>query len=143
MSIQENKALLHRLFEEGINQGDLGVLDELIAPNYVNYNLPAPAPGTEGFKQVVMMFRSAFPDLQITLHDVIVEGDRVASRGTWHGTHQGEFMGIPATGKRVAVSYIDIWRVENGKFVENWVQMDMLGLMQQFGLVPAPGQPEA
>ena len=86
------------------------------------------------------MFLTAFPDFHVTLEDVIAEGDKVASRGVWRGTHQGNFMGIPATGKSVAVSYSDIWRFENGKAVENWVQMDMLGLMQQLGVAPAPGQ---
>ena len=66
------------------------------------------------------------------------EGDKVVTRGTFTGTHQGEFNGIPATGKKVKVSYCDIWRVENGKCVENWVQMDMVGLMQQLGVIPAP-----
>jgi steroid delta-isomerase-like uncharacterized protein len=118
----------------------MSVIDELLDPSYVNHNMPAPAPGNEGFKQVIMMFRNAYPDLHVTVEDVIAEGDKVASRGTWRGTHQGEFMGVPATGKQVAVSYSDIWRVENGKFVENWVQMDLLGLMQQLGVVPAHGQ---
>jgi steroid delta-isomerase-like uncharacterized protein len=140
MSADQNKALIHRLFEEGINKGNLGVVDEVIAPNYVNHDLPAPAPGAEGFKQIIAMFRTAFPDLHITDEDVIAEGDKVAKRGEWRGTHQGDFMGIPATGKSVAVSYSDIWRIENGQAVENWVQMDMLGLMQQLGVAPAPEQ---
>jgi steroid delta-isomerase-like uncharacterized protein len=140
MSAEQNKALVRRGFEEGMNQHNLNVFDELLAPNYVNHNMPAPAPGPEGFRQVVSMFLTAFPDFHVTLEDVIADGDKVATRGTWRGTHQGEFMGIPATGKSVAVSYSDIWRIENGRAVENWVQMDMLGLMQQLGVAPAPGQ---
>ena len=140
MSTEENKTRLRRVFDEGINQKQLDVFDELLAPNYVNYNMPAPAPGPAGFKQVIGMFLTAFPDMQATLEDVFGEGNTVGSRGYFTGTHQGEFMGIPATNKPVKVAYIDLWRVENGQFVENWVQMDMLGLMQQLGVVPAPGQ---
>jgi predicted ester cyclase len=140
MSTEENKTRLRRGFEEGINQRKLDVFEELLAPNYVNHNMPAPAPGPAGFKQVMGMFLTAFPDMRITLEDVFAEGNTVGSRGYFTGTHQGEFMGIPATNKPVKVTYIDLWRIENGLSVENWVQMDMLGLMQQLGVVPAPGQ---
>lgn len=138
MSTEQNKARLRRLFEDGLNQRNLDLISELIGPDYVNHNLPAPEPGSEGFKGVINMFVAAFPDLRVTHHDLIAEGDRVATRGSWSGTHQGEFMGIPATGKQVTVNYIDIWRSANDQFVENWVQMDMLGLMQQLGVIPAP-----
>src|SRR5581483_2374856 len=97
--------------------------------------MPAPAPGPEGFKQVLEMFTSAFPDIHITIEDVIAEGDKVVTRGYFTGTHRGAFMNVPATGRTVKVSYIDIWRLANGQAVENWVQMDLLGLMQQIGLV--------
>lgn len=140
MSTEGNKAAVRRVFEEGINRGETAAIDELIGPAYVNHNLPAPAPGAEGFKQVIQMFRAAFPDLRATPEDVLAEGNQVATRGTFRGTHLGDFMGVAATGKQVAVAYIDIWRVENGKLVENWVQMDMLGLMQQLGAIPAPAQ---
>jgi steroid delta-isomerase-like uncharacterized protein len=140
MSAEQNKTLIRRGFEEGINQRKFDYFDQALAPTYINHNMPAPAPGPEGFKQVIAMFINAFPDMQITVEDAIAEGDKVATRGTWRGTHKGDFMSIPATGKSVAVSYSDIWRVENGRAVENWVQMDMLGLMQQLGVAPAPGQ---
>ncbi len=140
MSTEQNKALVRRGFEEGINQGKLDYFDQVLAPTYVNHNMPAPGPGPEAFKQVLAMFLKAFPDMHITVEDVITEGDKVATRGTWRGTHKGDFMGIPATGKSVSVTYSDIWRFENGQAVENWVQMDMLGLMQQLGVAPAPGQ---
>ena len=86
------------------------------------------------------MFLEAFPDMRITLDDVIGEGEKVATRGHWVGTHKGAFMGVPATGKAVNVKFMDMWRFENGKAVENWVQMDLLSLMQQLGVVP--GQAE-
>jgi steroid delta-isomerase-like uncharacterized protein len=140
MSTEQNKAIVRRVFEEAVNQGNLALADELLASDYVNHDMPAPAPGVEGYKQVIAMFRSAFPDMVVTLEDVIADGDRVSTRGHFEGTHRGDFMGIPATGKKVSVSYIDIWRLENGKGRENWVQMDLLGMMQQLGVVPGPGQ---
>jgi predicted ester cyclase len=140
MSVEQNKAIIRRGFEEGINQNKAQVFDESIAASYVNHDMPAPVPGPEGFKMVVGMFRAAFPDLHVTLEDVLGEGDKVATRGYFTGTHQGDFNGIPATGKQIKVAYSDIWRVENGKAVENWVLMDMIGLMQQLGVMPAPGQ---
>jgi predicted ester cyclase len=136
VSAPEAAALVHRVFEEGVNQKNLAVFDEVLGPNYVNYSFPAPVPGPEGFKEVMGMFFQAFPDIHETTEDVIAEGDKVATRGYFRGTHSGEFMNIPATGKQVTVSYIDIWRVENGKLVENWVQMDLYGMMQQLGVVP-------
>jgi predicted ester cyclase len=134
---EQNKSLVHRFFDEGINQNKSGVFDEIIAPNYVNYNLPAPVPGPEGLRQVVAMFKEGFPDLHATVEAVIGENDRVATRGYITGTHRGPFMNIPPTGKSISVPFCDIWRIENGKAVENWVQMDMLGLMQQLDLIPA------
>jgi predicted ester cyclase len=136
---EQNKSLIHRFFEDGINQNKWDVFDEIIAPSYVNYNLPAPAPGPEGLRQVVGMFKAGFPDLHTTVEAVIAEDDKVATRGYITGTHQGPFMNIPSTGKSIRVTYTDIWRIENGKAVENWVQMDMLGLMQQLGVIPTPG----
>jgi predicted ester cyclase len=140
MATEQNKALVRRLFEEGVNQKNLAVFDQVLAPNYVNYTFPAPAPGPEGFKQVMGMFFQAFPDIHETTEDVVAEGDKVAARGHFSGTHHGEFMNVPATGKQVRVSYMAIYRVEEGKVVENWVQMDLLGLLRQLGAIPAPDQ---
>lgn len=139
MSAAEAAANVRRMFEEGVNQKNLAVFDEVLAPNYVNHNFPTPAPGPEGFKQVIGMFLQAFPDIHENTEDVIAEGDRVAVRGYFTGTHNGEFMNIPATGKQIKVAYIATYRLENGKIVENWVQMDMLGMMQQLGVIPQPG----
>jgi predicted ester cyclase len=138
MSSEQNKAMVRRVFEEGINKSDLGVLREILAPNYVNHNLPAPEPGPEGFAQVVGMFTQAFPDFQVTVESVVGEGDMVASRGRFTGTHQGDFMGIPATGRSIDAGYHDLWRIEGGKCAENWVILDMMTLMQQLGVIPAP-----
>src|SRR5947209_11868998 len=138
MAAEENKALVRRGFEEGMNQKNLDVFAELLAPTYVNHTMPAPVPGPEGFKQVVTMFVQGFPDFHITIEDMIAEGDKVATRGSFTGMHNGEFMHIPATGKHVTVSYMDVWRMENGKAVENWVQIDQLGMMQQLGVITTP-----
>jgi steroid delta-isomerase-like uncharacterized protein len=135
---EQNKALVRRGFEEGVNQRKLSTFDEIIAPNYVNYSMPTPMPGPEGLRQVISMFLAAFPDMQVTMETVIAEADKVAARGYFTGTHTGDFMNIPPTGKPIHVSYIDMWRIEDGKAVENWVQMDMMGLMQQLGVIPAP-----
>jgi steroid delta-isomerase-like uncharacterized protein len=143
MSTEHNKTLVRRVFEEGMNRNNPGVYDEVIAADYVNHDFPSPAPGAEGFRQVTAMFQAAFPDFHVTLEDEIADGNKVASRGYFTGTHKGDFMGIPATGKSVKVTYIDIWAVENGKLKENWVQMDMVGLMQQLGVIPAPQQATA
>jgi predicted ester cyclase len=139
MSTQENKTLVRRIFEEGINQNRPSVFDDLIAPSYVNYDLPAPSPGPEGFKMIMGLFRAAFPDMHVTLEEELAEGDRVMTRGYFTATHEGDFQGIPATGKQIKVKYMDVWRVADGKLVENWVRLDQLGMMQQLGVVPVPG----
>jgi predicted ester cyclase len=136
---EQNKSLVRRVFEEGINQNKQGVFDELIAPSYVNHDLPAPAPGVEGFKMLIGMFLAAFPDMRVTIEEELAEGNKVMTRGYFSGTHQGDFQGIPPTSKQIKVKYIDIWLVENGKLVENWVRLDELGMMQQLGVVPTPG----
>ena len=133
-----NKALVRRFFEEVFNQQHMAVLDQLIGPDF-RTTFPATTPGREGFKQAVAAFFRAFPDTHNHVEDMIAEGDQVTARGHWTATHQGEFMGIAPTGKRVMVQYIDIWVVENGKITGNWVQMDFLGMLQQLGVVPTPG----
>src|SRR5947208_16165763 len=99
MTVEEKKNLVRRVFGEVINQGKMEVANEVIGSSYVNHDLPAPTPGPEGFKQVIGFFRAGFPDLSIELHDVLADGDIISTRGTAHGTHTGEFQGIPPTGK--------------------------------------------
>jgi predicted ester cyclase len=130
--------LVRRIFERGINERDPEALRALVGDGYVNHDLPAPAPGPDGLTAVLDQFFAAFPDMHVTVEDVIEDGDRIATRGRFVGTHRGEFNGVAATGRPVDVKYIDVWRVEDGKAVENWVQMDLLGLLQQVGAVPAP-----
>ena len=138
MGTTENKALVRRIFEEGMNQRKTEIFDSCLTPNFVNHDMPAPAPGPEGFRQVFGMFQTAFPDMHVDLHEVLAtDDDKVVTRGVFTGTHRGEFMGVPASGAPIEVKFIDIWRVENGKVAENWVRLDQLGLMQQIGALPS------
>lgn len=141
MSAEQNKAITHRWIEEVINQQNLALIDELFTSDYVNHMAPPGFPtGPQGEKLFTQMFFGAFPNGRMELVDVVAEGDRAAGRYTFSGTHTGEFIGIPPTGKRFSVSGINIIRFANGKIAENWPSLDMLGLMQQIGVVPAPGQ---
>ena len=138
MSTETNKRIIVGGFEEGINRGNLAYFDHMLAPTYVNHNMPTPGPGAEGLKILVQAFMTAFQGFHVIIEDVVAEGDRVSTRGYFAGTHLGEFNGIPATGKSIKAGYSDIWRLEDGKAVENWVQLDMMGLLQQLGVIPAP-----
>jgi steroid delta-isomerase-like uncharacterized protein len=139
MSNEQNKALVRR-FNEAFNAGDLDGAVEVFAPDAVIHNSGAPDPlNVEGFKQVGGVFRTAFPDGKLTIEDLIVEGDKIVSRISYRGTHTGDMMGIPPTGKPVAVSAMIIDQFADGKIVESWRLFDQMGMMQQLGLVPAPG----
>jgi predicted ester cyclase len=135
---ENNKAVIRRLFEEGTNRNNPDVADEVIADHHVSHHLPHANRGAKGYKEVHAMFLAAFPDIKVTIEDQIAEGDKVVTRGVFRATHQGEFMGVAATGKHVDAPFIDIWQMENGKAVANWVQMDTLAIMRQIG-VPLPG----
>lgn len=138
---EENKAIVRRYIEEVWSKGNLAVIDELFAGNFVNH-MPAPglSPDREGFKQFATIYRTGFPNVRATIEDVVAEGDKVVTRWTATGTHQGNFMGIPPTGKQVSMSGMSITQVAGGKIVADWTQGDNLGLMQQLGVVPSPGQ---
>jgi steroid delta-isomerase-like uncharacterized protein len=137
MSTEENKALYRRWFEEVVSGGNLELADHLLAPGYVLHFPGFPGPvDSEGHKQLVMMFRNAFPDWHESVDDVIAEGDRVVIRVTGRGTHQGEFQGVPATGEQVLATGIGIGRIDGGQIAESWAAYDALGLMQQLGAVP-------
>jgi steroid delta-isomerase-like uncharacterized protein len=138
MSVEENQELVRQMFERAINQRDPSVFESFIDTSYVNHDMPAPEPGPEGLRAVMGAFFAAFPDMRIVVEQTVGEGDIVCTRGYFSGTHDGEFMGIPATGKKVNVKYMDMWRLDEGKAVENWVRLDMLGMMQQLGVVPGP-----
>ena len=141
MSTEENKAKQRRIWEEVLNQGDLSVADEIIPPNYVYHGpMGMEFKGPEGFKQIITMYRTAFPDIHITVDDMVAEGDKVVSRITARGTHKGELMGIAPTGKQIIITGIYISRYVGGKEVEVWASSDMLGMMQQLGVAPPMGQ---
>jgi predicted ester cyclase len=143
VSVQDNKAIVTRVSEQAVGGGDLSVMDELVAEDFLDHSaLPGTPPGREGAKEFVRIFHAGFPDLSLTNEDIIEEGDKVVHRYVLRGTHQGEFMGIPPTGNRIEVHGIDELRVAGGKIVERWGQVDQLGLMQQLGVVPPPGQSE-
>ena len=137
MSIEENKVLASRWTEEIWNQGNPAAIDELCAPNFVfNYAPPGMAPDRESYKKTIAMFHAAFPEMHLINENVIAEGDKVAIRWTSHSIHKGEFMGIAPTGKRVTMTGNSIAHIVGGKIVQEWTEMDMLGLMQQLGVFP-------
>ena len=141
MSTDTNKAVSRRFLMEIFGQGKLAVADEIIALDHVNSGpgaLPGLPPGPEGSKQLVMVYRNAFPDVQFTIDEQIAEGDKVVTRWSAHGTHKGELAGIPPTGKSATVTGMGIERIVNGKIVESWGLFDQFGMMQQLGVIPTP-----
>lgn len=134
---EENKRQVSRIYDEAISSGIYDVIGELIASNYVSHGLPMSVNGPQEFRQSVETFRSAFPDLYMLVEEQIADGDRVSNQGYITGTHRGEFLGVPASGQQIKVNVISIWRFENGKVAESWVQLDLMSLMRQIGAVPA------
>ncbi len=138
MSTEANKAIARRFLEEAFGQGNLTVLDEIISPNHVDGGpgaLPGIPSGPEGTKMLITAYRNAFPDIHFTIDEQVVEGNTVVTRWTGKGTHNGELAGMPATVVGVGVD-----RIENGKIVESWGLFDQFGMLQQLGVIPAPGQ---
>ena len=137
MSAEENKALARRVIEEMFNGGNLGVADELLAPDYVDHDpaMPEDVRGPEGFKEYVRAYRSAFSDIHIRIEEQIAEGDKVVTRWTGTGTHDGDLAGIAPTGNRVTLPGMEIVRISEGKLVEGWEGYDSMNLMQQLGVM--------
>jgi steroid delta-isomerase-like uncharacterized protein len=122
---------------------DVSVLDALLTEDYMHHdpNLPPELQkNRESYKQVLPMFHSAFPGFTMTIDDMVGEGDKVAIRWTFRGTHKGELMGVPASGKRVEITAHETYRCADGKVVEGWANFDALGLMQQIGAIPTPAE---
>jgi steroid delta-isomerase-like uncharacterized protein len=143
MSADTNKEIVRRLGVEPW-EGNLGVIDELVASNYVGHDPAMPdQQGPEGVKEFITGYLAAFPDGRITIDDQFATGDVVATRWTGRGTQRGELMGVPPTGKQVTISGITISRVEKGKVVEEWTNWDMLGMLQQLGVVPQMAEARA
>jgi len=139
MSTEDNKTLVRRFYEDVFNQRNLALVDELCSTTHVFHNPPTTLHGREEFKQLLSVYLTAFPDARFTVEDEIAEGEKVTSRYTFRGTHQGELMGMPPTGKQVTVTGIIINRIAGGQSVEGWLNFDALGLLQQIGALPAMG----
>jgi steroid delta-isomerase-like uncharacterized protein len=138
MSTEEYKSTVNRFIDQGFNNKTPGAIEEFFSPALVDHALPPMLPpGREGRKMFYSAFLSAFPDIHLHIDDLLAEGDRTVLRWSAHGTHKGELMGIPATGKTVNLTGIAIDRFENGQSVEHWEIFDQLGMMQQLGVIPA------
>lgn len=140
MSATENKESILQWVEAAWNRGDFSLADKLYAADYVYHDPASPAEvrGPEGITGVVSTYRAGLPDLQFAVEDMIAEGDTVAWRWTARGTHRGALLGAPATGKRATVTGIVISRFANGRWVEDYCNWDVLGLLRQLGMVPEP-----
>jgi len=140
MSTEENKKLVRRFYEE-IDKGNLDAMDELVAEDYLDHSpppFPGFAPGREGLKQAFRLFWDATPGTH-EINDQIAEDDKVVTRLTASGVQEGDLPGIPATGNRMTMTATVVHRVENGKLTEKWSDKDVLGMLQQLGVIPAPG----
>ena len=141
MSGEENKAVVRRVLDEAWNTGNLAVVDETFAADFVDHDAPPGLPGgLEGSRLLIGMYRTVFPDLHATVEDQLSEGDRVVTRWSATGTHQGSLLGIPGTGRPVSFGGITINRVVDGRIVEMWSGVDQMGMLQQIGAIPAPAQ---
>lgn len=139
MAAEDNKAAVLRFYEEVINGTDLDVIDELLTPDGVDHTFGSQS--AEEAKQFFGMLYQAFPDLRVEVNDVIAEGDLVAVRSTYTSTHQGEFLGIPSTGKQTRTNGVDFFRLQDGRQAEHWGGPDILSLLMQLGILPGPGAP--
>src|ERR687898_433504 len=142
-SAEDNKALVRRFVDEVQSGGNTDLIDEICSPEFVNHSAPPGLPADrEGIKIVTAIFREAFPDSYFTVEDMMAEGDKVDTRNTFHGTHRGEFMSIPPSGRSVSMALIDVVRITDGRVVEHWSVADNLSMMQQLGVISQPGDTE-
>lgn len=140
MSAEENKLIIRRLIMEVWGNGDMAALDEIVSSDFIDHTTTGDVAKSENFKNLVIGFRSAFPDIQFTIEDIMAEGDKVIARWGASGTHKGEFLGHAPTDNRISITGVHIYRLSNEKLVERWGNWDQLGLMQQIGLIPTPKQ---
>lgn len=138
MSLQENKALVLRFVEEVENQHNLDAIDDLFSTDFVDHSAMTDLAGIEGAKKFFSMMFTAFPDMHFTIRLQLAEGDQVATHKTFHGTHRGEFMGIPATEKQVSIEAMDIYTIHQDKLTDHWSVGDWLGMLQQLGVEANP-----
>ena len=141
MTPDQTEAVAHRWHLEVVQAGKLAVADDILAPDVVVHANGQEVRGIDGAKQLATAIHTAFPDAQIRHHEALVAGNRVAIRWTTDATHQGPYFGVAPTGKRVHLEGLDLCHLSGGKITELWIEYDDLGLMQQMGAVPTPGQP--
>jgi steroid delta-isomerase-like uncharacterized protein len=135
---EDMAGVVRRFYDEVIGEGRLDVIDELLAPDFVEHQeFPGLEPNREGVKKFFAMWREAFPDTRAAIDQMVVQGDLVAVYGMWQGTHQGEFLGVPGTGKQFTVPSADFIRFRDGVCVEHWGVFDSGAMMQQLGIVPS------
>jgi predicted ester cyclase len=138
-SEQKNMAIVRRFFEVGPSSGDIAASDELLDPDFsLHTPLPTPGPGIEAMNNVIVTCRAAFHGLHVTIEDMMADGDLVTCRFTARGVHQGEFMGLPPTGKPIEMTGIEIFRLRDGRIAELWGEANLMGLMHQLGILPGP-----
>ncbi|HWN34884.1 MAG TPA: ester cyclase [Pseudonocardia sp.] len=137
--LARNKSIVVAFIQELFTEGDLTAVDRYLHPEFVNHDPPFPGapPGAEGFRQAGQMFRRALPDWHSELDQLVAEGDVVVERFTASGTHRGELMGVPPTGRTIVLIGINIFRIEGERIVERWGRLDELGLLRQLGISPS------
>ena len=136
MSEEQNKRIFERVIEEAYSKGNVDVLDEVFATNFVEHQVGIVPPTVDGVKRSIAFLRGAFPDLKLIIEEILASGDKTWARITGRGTHQGTFMGILPTGKSVVVTVMDECRFEDGKIVEHWGVADQLAVMAEIGALP-------
>lgn len=135
----QHKSIIRRILDEAFTQGNLAIVDELVAPDSISHHMSWGMPANRmGLKQLIAMFRTAFPDLLCTVEDDIHQDDKVAAHWTMCGTHTGMFLGNSPTGKSISARGLIYARIENGQVIENWTLIDQMSMLQQLGLVPPP-----
>jgi steroid delta-isomerase-like uncharacterized protein len=141
----DNKSIVRRLYEEVWNKRKLGVMNELVSPSHALHGplYTGPAIGPEVYRRQISLFVAGFPDLRFAIEDTVAEQDKVVVCWTFSGTHKGDFMGVPATDKKVSVDGITIHVLSKGIIMDSYVSLDMWGMMQQLGVITAPGQPKS
>ena len=143
MSEAENRALFQRYFDVVANEGNLDVADEIFASDYLHHDPanpdPRPMVGSQAVKDHLTSLRGAFPDLIFDIDDIVAEDEGIVVRWTARGTNDGDYFGMPATGKSIEITGMNTWVTRDGKAIEGWVNRDDMGLLQQLGVIPTPG----